>query len=250
MDKQALQAALEQQLAGLDRAQVNGHSRNFEPGDGRVRFVDVELVQGQRTMFIATCEIVWFRGGLQINDPSNPADVQRLPDDLFRPGDEVAFKINLGWANNAAFPHIKAWTWAVLQRAAARDGLDPSSVRQDQASRAKLAEIMANFERYAGLECDFRAEHTTTRSGGLFTRVTWLPLRDARPTAAPAQPAPVQPVAASNPLAALIANAPSELSRDAKIAALREYDPTFASVNFGELTDEQINAAHKAIPPF
>jgi len=249
MDRNALQSALEAQLAGMDRAEVHGHSRNFEPGDGRVKWIDVELVNGQRTMFIVTCEVVWFRGGLQILDASEPHKTARLPDDHYRPGDAVAFKVNLGWANNAAFPHIKAWTWALLQRDAARAGRDPAAVKQDTATRAKLAEVMANFDRYSGLECDFRAEHTTTRSGGLFTRVTWLPLRNAQPS--PVVAVPSAPAAASdNPLAALIAAAPSGPSREAKIAALRDYDPSFASVDFSQLSDDKINAAYSAVPPF
>lgn len=195
-DQQALQLALEQKLAGVDKAAVYGSSRNFEPSEGRVRFVDVELFEGQKTMFIVSCEYVWFRGGVRILDPNNPTNVERVPDNMFAKGDPVAVKINLAWADGAAFPHIKAWCWAVLQLEAIKRGEDPSLVRVEDIDKGVLASVMMNFDKYRGMECDYVAEQTVTKRKGLFTRLTWLPQRNKQPGAATPKLAVVpQPVA-------------------------------------------------------
>lgn len=278
----ALQLALEQDLAGIDDAEVYGSSRNFEPSSGRVKWKAVELTSGTTKLFIVTCEYVWFRGGMRLLDPHDVSKMERVDDNTFQPGDEVGFKVNLHWKKGSAYPHIKAWTLAIMQRKAQLTGRDPRAITAAMITKKTTATLLRDFSGYEGIECDYKAEQSPNKDKTkMFTKVTWLPFDQrqapavrvapaprsapALPVAAPAAATPsAQPTAAAAPdaLAGLLAEAPAEPdalaglladdtapppTRDVKISVLRRHSPKLASKDFTKVTDETIDAAYAQV---
>jgi hypothetical protein len=188
-DQAAALAVYTNEFAGVDKASIFGSGRNFEPGTGRVIFGAAKINHGDKKTFIQECKFVHFRGGVNL-------DGTRVPDQLFKPGDDASFIVNFAW--RAKDSHFKAWGLAVMKALAIKRNQDPAGVTADMITGTTCAQIMAT-QLQNGLEVDFDAIAQKRKDGGPFTKVVFHGDRATPPAPMTAAPAPAAPAAAPAP---------------------------------------------------